>query len=69
MSNYPEENIAEALEIAFNYAQIDGAHHKMWVIDAMVRALTGIDYDKWVEIYEAGEDGPTTYTWDKGIAP
>lgn len=37
----PERRIARATDIAFMYAQIDGAHHKMWTIDQMVRALTG----------------------------
>lgn len=37
----PEECIAEALEFASAYGQTDGGHHKMWVIDQMVRALTG----------------------------
>lgn len=35
-----EERIRKALEIAHNGA-IDGAHHKMYIIDQMVRALTG----------------------------
>ena len=30
----------KALEIAVRYGQIDGDHHKAWVIDQMVRALT-----------------------------
>lgn len=33
--------ITKALQIAFQDSQIDGAHHKTWVIDQMVRALTG----------------------------
>jgi hypothetical protein len=36
-----QENMAEALAIAMRYGGIDGAHHKDWVIDQMVRALTG----------------------------
>jgi hypothetical protein len=36
-----EERIKAALEIAMRYAGNDGAHHKMWTIDQMVRALTG----------------------------
>jgi hypothetical protein len=32
--------IAKALEIAKRYGSIDGSHHKMWVIDQMIRALT-----------------------------
>lgn len=33
--------VPKALEVASDYGQCDGAHHKMWVIDQMVRALTG----------------------------
>jgi hypothetical protein len=60
--------IAEALDIA-EYGQTDGSHHKDWVIDQMVRALTGDNYDEWVRAYRDGEDGPETYEWDEGIAP
>ena len=33
-----KEKIAKALDYA---SAVDGAHHKAWVIDQMVRALTG----------------------------
>ena len=36
-----EERIKMALGLAVQYGQIDGDHHKAWVIDQMVRALTG----------------------------
>lgn len=58
-----------ALEIALQYGQIDGEHHKTWVIDQMVRALTGDGYERWVKEARDGEDGPYTYDWDKGIPP
>jgi hypothetical protein len=35
------ERIDKALELAVAYGGIDGNHHKAWVIDQMVRALTG----------------------------
>lgn len=35
------ERIAKALEIIVKYGSIDGAHHKDWVLDQAVRALTG----------------------------
>lgn len=59
----------EALEMIFDYGGIDGAHHKQWVLDQVVRILAGEDYDKWIKLYEGGEDGPHTYSWDTGIAP
>lgn len=62
-----EQKIKKALEIAWEYGQFDGAHHKMWVIDQMVRVLSD-DYDKFVKEYEE-EDGEKQYEWDCGIAP
>ena len=40
-SNDPNVRIARALEIAVTCKGYDGARHKDWVIDQMVRALTG----------------------------
>lgn len=58
------ERIEAALDIALD-GQIDGSHHKTWVIDQIVRALTGDNYEAWVTEYE--ENGE--YEWDRGIAP
>ena len=68
-----EKRIDKALEIAWDYSQIDGSHHKAWTIDQMVRALCGSEeeYIKWVAKYEAPEndDPDDYYSWDTGIAP
>lgn len=37
----PEGRIKKALEIGKQYGQINGEDHKTWVIDQMIRALTG----------------------------
>ena len=58
-----------ALSCAERFSQIDGAHHKAWVIDQMCRYLLGDDYEKFVQEFEDGEDGPHTYEWDTGIPP
>ena len=65
-----KERIEKALSYAWSYGQIDGSHHKMWVIDQMVRALceNEKEYNKWVETYET-PDGEDCYVWDIGIAP
>lgn len=67
----PEQRIEDALDIARNYGGIDGAHHKTWVIDQMVRALTGggDEYDEFVADTKDGPEGPDSYEWDEGIAP
>lgn len=62
------EKIEAAIEIAFQYGGIDGAHHKAWVIDQMLRVLAD-DYNALVRDACDGEDGPNTYEWDEGIAP
>jgi len=65
----PETRIENALMLAFKYSQIDGSHHKEWVIDQMVRELSGDQYNKFVADHNDGEDGPETYAWSEGIAP
>ena len=65
----PKDRIEAALETARWGAGFDGAHHKDWVIDQMVRALTGDGYTDWVKAWEAGENGPKTYEWQEGIIP
>lgn len=65
-----DDRINKAVELITEYGQIDGAHHKMWVIDQVLRALKPDEYDKIV--HDAccnSEYGPDTYDWDKGIAP
>ena len=63
-----EQKVLHALELIAGYGGIDGSHHKQWLIDQLVRFLAD-DYEKWVAEYQAGEDGPITYSWDEGIAP
>jgi hypothetical protein len=57
--------IPAALDIAAQFGGIDGDHHKAWVIDQMVRALTGCpvvtktfpDDNRPGQTYEAEEMG------------
>lgn len=60
-----EERIATALDIIECYGGIDGAHHKQWVLDRVVRALTGPGYAAWVDGFELGGEGK----WEQGVAP
>lgn len=66
MCHWLQDHIEKALEIAKNYSQDDGSHHKAWAIDQMVRALTTSDYEDWIAEYRQGDDGPETYSWDEG---
>lgn len=64
-----ESRVDAALEVAISFGGIDGAHHKDWVIDQMVRELAGDGYAQLIKDACAGEDGPDTYAWEEGIAP
>jgi hypothetical protein len=40
-ANDLQARLTEAIQYAIKYGGIDGDHHKAWVIDQMVRAMTG----------------------------
>lgn len=56
---------AKAIDIAYEYSQVDGEHHKTWCIDQIVRALTDNNYNEFVKEYENNGE----YKWNVGIAP
>ncbi len=55
-----EERINKAVEVASEDGSVDGEHHKMWVIDQMLRALIPDDYE---ERFGSDEE------WDQGTPP
>jgi 20S proteasome alpha/beta subunit len=62
--------IEKALTIIYEAGQIDGHHHKMWVIDQVVRHLMGDDYEDWVAEYQGDpDDDANYYYWDEGVCP
>lgn len=64
-----EEERESVLDLIFEYGQIDGEHHKIWVIDQIVRILTKDKYNEWIKNYVYDEETGDIYSWDKGIAP
>lgn len=62
-----DKGIFKAAEIASSYGTIDGAHHKQWVIDQMLRKMLGAKgYKEWVAKMNSD---PEYEPWDVGIAP
>ena len=61
LESTPMQRIEQAMRIAAVSGPTEGAHHKAWVIDQMVRALGGANYDLW----RAAQVKP----WDTGVAP
>jgi hypothetical protein len=55
VKNEAQFRLEIALHIAFKYAGNDGAHHKDWVIDQMVRALTGCPLEQRQEVAYTGK--------------
>lgn len=71
MYREPEARIDDAIFLAIKYGGCEGAHHKAWLIDRIVRVLAAdsVEYENIVSRARMGEDGPNTYDWDVGIAP
>lgn len=46
-----KESVQKALAILFSASQVDGAHHKTWVLDQAVRELTGDKYERFINAY------------------
>lgn len=46
-----DESVARALSLLFAASQLDGSHHKAWVIDQVARELTGDNYENFVNTY------------------
>ncbi|HUU88938.1 MAG TPA: hypothetical protein VMX17_14480 [Candidatus Glassbacteria bacterium] len=61
-----KERIKNAVTIATRYGMIDGAHHKQWVIDQMLRTLLEDKYEKVIKELNSDNDYDP---WDEGIAP
>jgi hypothetical protein len=59
-----EDRIQLAVDLIVQNGWIDGDHHKAWVMDQVVRVLTGDRYEQVVA--EATADGGE---WDEGVAP
>lgn len=76
------ERIQTAVYIIGTWGEVDGAHHKMWVLDQVLRVLLGgEDSGGYVPDYTASPEYISTiqewecpegyheWDWDKGIVP
>lgn len=64
MSKELGERIQAAMGFLWEDGQVEGSHHRAWVIDQVARILLGDSYDMWVKAYRADE-----YEWDEGTPP
>lgn len=56
-----------AADIAMQFGMIDGAHHKQWVIDQMLRAM--LTEEEYKDFRDLMDNDPEYDPWDEGIAP
>ena len=54
-----DEEKAALIDLILVTVWIDGAHHKQYLIDQILRRLMGAKYDSWVVGAE----------WDQGVPP
>ena len=47
-----QERIAKALDYAMRWGQVEGDHHRLWVIDQMVRALCNCQIQQYNITYQ-----------------
>jgi len=60
------DRIDRAVALGFSCGPYEGDHHKMWVIDQMLRELLGDKYLNAVKEYNEDEDYAP---WDVGVEP
>lgn len=67
-----DTRIQRAVGLAWCFNEIEGAHHRQWLIDQMVRNLLGEQYESFVKEYEEpikNDEKIEHYKWNKGIPP
>jgi hypothetical protein len=65
MSKELRDRIQAVMDFLWEVGQVEGDHHKAYVIDNVVRLLLAKGYDEWVKHYE--DQGQNV--WDIGVAP
>ena len=60
LNNSPlrDERVTEAIKLILQYGDVDGGHHKQWLLDQVLQVLAGDAYPTLVDL-----------NWDQGIAP
>ena len=64
MSDNPEE----VLNLIKSYAMVNSVENYQWILDQIVQILAE-DYNEFIAEYSDGDDGPFTFTWEKGKPP
>jgi len=60
------DRVQKAVELILRYGMIDGAHHKQWILDQVLRVLLADSYNDTIAQYNTDDDYAP---WDAGIPP
>lgn len=63
------DDLCEIVGMIEHYGMIDGAHHKQWLIDQVLRRLMPGYYSHWREAYDEDSRETGYSEWDEGIVP
>lgn len=66
---YFDQRVVEALELIERFITIDGSHHKQWVLDQVVRKLTGDKYEEFRAGFIEFDGGESCDAYDEGTPP
>lgn len=61
----PSLQVQQAIALVTAYGAIESKAETRWLLDQLIRTLTGPDYDKWVARFEQIQN----IIWDTGTAP
>jgi len=62
-------NSARVLELLFLQGQLPGSSEQQWLVDQILRRLTGDGYEDFVEAWSVDEDFGLNFTWSQGTPP
>lgn len=63
------QSIQDAIKVIVDYGDIDGSHHKQWILDQALRYLMGNEYQEWRDRYDLAMARNDYSIWDEGVAP
>jgi len=68
----PEEarsNGAQILELLHLHGQLPGSGEQQWLVDQILRRLTGDSYEEFIEAWSLDEDFGMSFDWSAGTPP
>jgi len=62
-------NGAQILELLHLHGQLPGSGEQQWLVDQILRRLTGDSYEEFIEAWSVDEDFGMSFDWSSGTPP